>query len=65
MLEPNTVPYDWEAEIEPLDVLELLEVSSDAIDSHNTRWKSNYFTKMGTGFHSVAFKSEIHCYSSN
>jgi hypothetical protein len=57
LLEPNILPNGWEAEIKPLSVLELLNVSSNAIQSHSTRWKSSYFTQMGTGFHSVEFKN--------
>lgn len=57
MLEPNFVPNDWDAENVPLSVLELLGVSINAIQEETSRWKSKYFTKEGTGFHSIDFQN--------
>ena len=57
MLEPNFVPNDWDAENVPLSVLELLGDSINAIQEETSRWKSKYFTKAGTGFHSIDFQN--------
>ena len=57
MLEPNIVPNGWDTETVPLSVPELLGVSVNAIQEYTSRWKSKYFTKTGTGFHSVEFQN--------
>eukprot|EP00956_Cyclotella_meneghiniana_P042603 scaffold248598_cov136-Cyclotella_meneghiniana.AAC.1 len=58
MLEPNAVPNGCDKKRVYLSVLELLEISINDIQEHITsRWKSKYFTKPGTGFHSVEFQN--------